>query len=99
MIARVTWGKIKPGKWGEFERLWQDYAKASADVPGARGRLLLKDGATADAGYGISFWDDEAAFEAFSTSPPPQDEMRDCFVGEHVTTVTKVSGSTIAGLL
>jgi len=98
MIARVTWGKIKPGKWDEFERLWNGYASENAGSPGMRGRILLRDQGNADAGYGVSFWDDSAAFETFRATMPAPPAMQDCFVGQYVTTVTTVSGATLPGL-
>ena len=98
MIARVTWGKIKPGKWDEFERMWIDYARAAEGAPGSRGRVLLRDSQTDHAGYSVSFWDDQAAFDAFKAGTPAPTEMQDCFVGQYVTTVTKVSGATIPGI-
>ena len=97
MIARVTWGKIKPGKWDEFKRLWQDYS-ASEQGAGATGRLLLRDSATPDAGYSISLWESEEAFQSSTSANPPPSAMIDCFVGQYVTTITEVSGSTFAGI-
>jgi heme-degrading monooxygenase HmoA len=98
MIARVTWGKIKPGKWTEFEAMWNDYAKAAADAPGSHGRVLLRDAETQNAGYSISFWADQQAFESFKAKTPAPGGMQECFIGQYVTTVTEVSGTTIPRL-
>jgi len=97
MIAHVTWGKIKPGTWYEFQRLWQEYS-ASENGAGAKGRLLLRDGVTPDAGYSISLWESEDAFRSFIAANPPPKAMQDCFVGQYVTTRTEVAGSTFAGI-
>lgn len=99
MIARVTWGKIKPGKWEQFEKLWNNYAKETATAPGMRGRVLLRCEDDSDSGYGISFWDDASDFEKFRSSTASQTgAMEDCFVGEYSTTVTIVSGVLLNGL-
>ncbi|MEJ0048152.1 MAG: hypothetical protein WDN04_20045 [Rhodospirillales bacterium] len=42
MIARVTWGKIKPGKWDEFARLWNEYAASVKQVRIARPRAAAR---------------------------------------------------------
>jgi heme-degrading monooxygenase HmoA len=100
MIARVTWGKIKPGKWDEFARLWNDFATSTKDVPGSRGRVLLREDGNKDSGYSISFWDSAADFDAHERMHDDTHEkmeaIRACFVGQYVTTVTELSGSTLA---
>jgi heme-degrading monooxygenase HmoA len=99
MIARITWGKIKPGKWAEYARFWNEYATAAKGVAGSRGRVLLRDDGDKDSGYSISFWDSAADFEAHERMHEPlhaaMEKLRDCFVGQYVTTVTEVSGSTM----
>jgi len=94
MLMRVTWGKIKPGKWGEYERLWNAYAKRTAAASGLKARYLLRDTDTTDAGYSISLWEKAGDFEAFKKTEPDSKEMSDCFVGQYVTTVCEVRGAT-----
>ena len=100
MIARVTWGKIKPGKWDEFARLWNEYAAAAKNVAGSRGRVLLRDNGDKDSGYSISFWDSAADFAGHDRMHEDTHEImqgiQECFVGQYVTTVTEISGSTLA---
>ncbi len=99
MIARVTWGKIKPGKWDEFARLWNEYAASVKQVPGSRGRVLLRDDGDKDSGYSISFWESAADFDAHDRMHEEvhatMETIRQCFVGQYVTTVTEVSGCTL----
>lgn len=94
MLMRVTWGKIKPGKWDEYERLWNAYAARTSSAAGLKGRYLLRDTETKDAGYSISLWEKPGDFDAFKKSEPNSQEMADCFVGQYVTTVCEVRGST-----
>jgi heme-degrading monooxygenase HmoA len=95
MLMRVTWGKIKPGKWDEYERLWNAYAQRTASAPGLKGRYLLRDTDAKEAGYSISLWEKAGDFEAFKKTEPDSKPMSDCFVGQYVTTVCEVRGSTL----
>lgn len=100
MIMRVTWGKIRPGKWDEYERLWNAHAAADAGVAGLKARWLLRDTEQKDAGYSLSVWDSHASFEAASGAADASATaaMADCFVGQYVTTICDVRGSQLAGL-
>jgi heme-degrading monooxygenase HmoA len=95
MLMRVTWGKIKPGRWDEYERLWNTYSQRTKNTPGLKGRYLLRDSETKDAGYSISLWESEGDFEAFKKTEPNSQEMSECFVGQYVTTICEVRGSTL----
>lgn len=98
MIMRVTWGKIRPGKWDTFERLWNDLAVETQNAQGLLGRWLLLDSAQKDAGYSLTLWDSNDDFENYDTPRPVYSEMQECFVGEFVTTSCEVRGSQMAGL-
>jgi len=99
MIMRVTWGKIRPGYWDQYEALWKANAAKSATVEGLKGRWLLHDNDTKDAGYSLSLWDSAEAYEAYSKQVGWNKEMQDCFVGQYVSTVCDVRGAEIGGLI
>ena len=43
MYARIAWGKVKPGSWEEYERIYRDeILPGSRDVKGLRFRELLR---------------------------------------------------------
>jgi len=94
MLTRVTWGKIKPGQWDKYEKLWNEHAKNTAGVKGLRARYLLRDTETSDAGYTLSIWESQEDFEAYSKNRPPATEMEQCFVGQYVTNVCDLRGAT-----
>ena len=100
MIMRVTWGKIRPGKWDEYEKLWNAHARETADTPGLQGRWLLRDTETEGAGYSLSLWDDAGAFDAYTAAGGTRntEQMAGCFVGQYVTNVCEVRGSELTGL-
>jgi len=67
MIMRITWGKLRPGSWSEFEKTYNaTVAAKGGNVNGLRGRWLLQDSADKDTGFAVSLWDgarDMAAYE------------------------------------
>lgn len=95
MIMRVTWGKIRPGKWDEYERLWKEHAKDTSSTPGLRGRWLLRDTETTDAGYSISLWEAAADFDTYAAGAAHLNvpQMNECFIGQYVTTACEVRGT------
>ena len=99
MIMRVTWGKIRPGKWDEYETLWKAYAANSATTKGLKGRWLLRDKENADAGYSISIWDSSEDFDAYSKQVVLGKDMQECFVGQYVATVCDIRGAEIDMLI
>lgn len=98
MIMRVTWGKILPGKWDQYEKLWNQMAADTKSTKGLKGRVLLKDTSYSDAGYSLSIWESNRDFENYIKSHPISKEMQDCFVGQYITTVCEVRGSELPGL-
>jgi heme-degrading monooxygenase HmoA len=69
MIMRITWGRIHPGKWDEYEKTYNATVVAkSKDIKGLRGRWLARDMADQDAGYSVSLWDSAEDLEAYERS-------------------------------
>jgi len=100
MIMRVTWGKIRPGKWDDYEQLWNEHARATADTTGLKARWLLRDTDTEGAGFSLSLWDGSESFEAYSAggANATAEQMAGCFVGQYITTVCEVRGAELSGL-
>lgn len=49
MIMRITWGKLRPGSWNEFEHTYNaTVAVKGRTVKGLRGRWLLQNAANKD---------------------------------------------------
>jgi hypothetical protein len=42
MIMRMTWGKLRPGTWQEYEQAYHATVEGQA-IPGLRGRWLAQD--------------------------------------------------------
>jgi hypothetical protein len=55
MIMRITWGKLRPGSWNEFERTYNaTVAVKGRTVKGLRGRWLPQNAANKDTGFAVS---------------------------------------------
>jgi heme-degrading monooxygenase HmoA len=69
MIMRITWGRIHPGKWEEYEKTYNATVVAkSKNIKGLRGRWLAQDTGDKDAGYSVSLWDSAEDMEAYEQS-------------------------------
>ncbi len=88
MIMRITWGKLQPGKWQEFE---QAYAATvvGREVKGLCGRWLAQDTQDPDGGFAVSLWDTLEEMQAYEQSAFFQQEalpaLQPFFVGQYTT--------------
>ena len=89
MIMRITWGKLHPGTWDEFERTYHATVVAkSKNVKGLRGRWLAQDTADKDTGFSVSLWESLADIQAYEQSALYKEivaPLQPFFVGEYRT--------------
>jgi heme-degrading monooxygenase HmoA len=90
MIMRITWGKLRPGSWQDFERTYNATVAAKGkDIQGLRGRWLLQDSVETDTGFAVSLWDTAADMQAYEQSDLYRQEfvpaLQPFFVGEYNT--------------
>jgi heme-degrading monooxygenase HmoA len=89
MLIRITWGKLRPGTWGEFERTYRESVLTKGkNVRGLRGRWLAQDAEDKDTGFAVSLWDNLADMQAYEQSPLYREIMaplQSFFVGEYKT--------------
>jgi heme-degrading monooxygenase HmoA len=86
MLIRITWGRLRAGAWGDFERTYRAKVNEGKTVKGLRGRLLVQDTADKDAGFAMSLWDNLADMETYEQSELYQEVMatlQPFFVGEY----------------
>src|SRR5215471_20120262 len=87
MFARVAWGKIKPGMWDQYERIYrEEIVPASRNLKGLRFRELLRGAEDPNEGISLSLWDSREDFEAYERGATYQqvvDKVQDCYVGEY----------------
>lgn len=90
MIMRITWGKLRPGSWTDFEKTYRaTVATKGAKLRGLRGRWLLQDSADHDTGFAVSLWDSAADMQAYEQSSLYREEiapaLQPFFVGDYKT--------------
>jgi heme-degrading monooxygenase HmoA len=86
MLARVAWGKVKPGTWDEYERTYREQiVPASKGVKGLRFRELLRGTDDPNEGISLTLWDSREDLEAYERGATYQgflDRVKDFYVGE-----------------
>lgn len=66
MIMRITWGRVHPGKWNEYEQAYRATVVAkSKNIKGLRERWLVQDLNDKDAGFAVSLWDSMEDMQAY----------------------------------
>ena len=90
MIMRITWGKLRPGTWDEYEKTYRATVVAKGkNVKGLRGRWLAQDAQDKDTGFAVSLWDNQADMQAYEQSALYKEEilapLQPFFVGEFKT--------------
>ena len=87
MIARVAWGKVKPGTWEQYEQLYRDeILPKSREVKGLHFRELLQGADDPNEGISFTLWEsreDLDAYEASSLYESLVDRARAFYVGEY----------------
>ena len=69
MIMRITWGRVHPGKWSEYEQTYRATVVAkSKNIKGLRERWLVQDLNDKDAGFAVSLWDSMEDMQAYEQS-------------------------------
>jgi heme-degrading monooxygenase HmoA len=90
MIMRITWGKLRPGSWSDFEKTYNaTVATKGRAIKGLRGRWLLQDTEDKDTGFAVSLWESAADMQAYEQSPLYRQEiapaLQPFFVGDYKT--------------
>ncbi len=58
MVVRMFWGKLRLGKWEEYERYYNEtVVPTTAKMEGFRGRQLLRSLENPDEGISLTFWE------------------------------------------
>ena len=86
MFARVAWGKVKPGTWEEYERLYhEEILPTTREVKGLRFRELLRGTDDPDEGISLTLWESREDLDAYEQSDLYQrlvDRARAFYAGE-----------------
>jgi heme-degrading monooxygenase HmoA len=89
MVIRITWGKLRPGAWSDFERAYRANVVAKGkNIRGLRGRWLAQDEGDHDTGFAVSLWDSLADMQTYEQSALYREivtPLQPFFVGEFKT--------------
>jgi heme-degrading monooxygenase HmoA len=90
MIMRITWGKLRPGSWNQFESTYNATVAAKGrNIQGLRGRWLLQDTDDKDTGFAVSLWESAADMQAYEQSDLYRQEfapaLQPFFAGDYKT--------------
>jgi heme-degrading monooxygenase HmoA len=88
MMMRITWGKLNPGTWDEFEQTYKE-TLAGKEIKGLRGRWLAQDENDLDSGFSVSLWETPEDLQAYEQSEGFRDmyvpTLSPFFAGEYTT--------------
>jgi heme-degrading monooxygenase HmoA len=62
---RISWGRVNPGSWSDYERAFKDGVEAAGKIDGLVARVLSRDIDDPNTGYSISWWDSAEAMDAY----------------------------------
>ncbi len=88
MWVRLAWGRLQPGGWDEYERVYrEEVIPASQAVPGLLARELLRSTDNPDTGISFSSWNSLDEILAYEQSDLYQNEIQPhvehLFTGEY----------------
>ena len=95
MFIRITWGKLKPGAWKDYEAAFRKVMPQTMRAPGIRGRWLIRDLDEKDAGYSIAMFESERDMRAYTENADVRAAIRQALdpfhTGEYTTKHCEVS--------
>jgi heme-degrading monooxygenase HmoA len=93
MHMRISWGRLKPGRWDEYEREFKKQTRREA-VKGLKARYLVRDTTRPDAGFAITVWSSARAMQAYDGDGAAKDKrlapFRPFFTGEFTAHLCEV---------
>ena len=89
MFIRISWGRVTPGSWPDYEKAFREGVEAGQRPPGLLARILSRDIDDPNTGYSVSWWESAEAMDAYETGPMVNDEIlpriQQFFTGAFVT--------------
>ena len=99
MYVRMLWGRLRPGMWNEYERLYNEHIEQiTQGMSGFQGRQLLQSAENPDEGVSVTLWDSLEALRDYERSPRRQDATKlaeNLYTGEYWVRHFEVKSSTI----
>jgi quinol monooxygenase YgiN len=67
VYMRISWGRVNPGTWDDYEAAFMEGVKEAGDVPGLVRRIFSRDLDDPDTGYSVSVWESPEAMDAYDS--------------------------------
>jgi heme-degrading monooxygenase HmoA len=90
-VMRFSHGKLKPGGWKDYEKLYRELSKERTNVPGLLGSILAQDADDEDAGFTVSIWETVEDMKAYERSERAQAvgaRFKPLHSGDYTTTIS-----------
>lgn len=91
MFMRITWAKVRPGGWAQYEARFKELSQTA---PGLQARWMVRDTSDPDASYAVGLWDSVEAMHAWEQSDYFKEVlepgMRPFLVGAYSVSVCEV---------
>jgi len=65
MYMRISWGRVNPGQWEDYERAFLQALADAGPIEGLVARQVSRDLDDPDTGYSVSVWDSTEAMEVY----------------------------------
>ena len=97
MYVRMVWGRLRLGTWDEYERYYNEHIdRVTRDMPGFRGRQLLRSTENPDEGMSVTFWNTHEDIRNYDGSPQYQvaaREVEHLYTGEYSVRLYEIRSS------
>jgi heme-degrading monooxygenase HmoA len=75
MYMRISWGRVNPGSWADYEKAFKEGVEAGGRPEGLVARVLSRDVDDPNTGYSVSWWESAEAMDAYETGSVVNDEI------------------------
>ena len=92
-VMRFSHGKLKPGAWNDYEKVYREVVAERTQMPGLLGSMLTRDADDPDSGYTVSIWESADAlrrYEASDRAKAVAPRFKPFHTGEYTTTVSEL---------
>ena len=93
MYMRISWGRVNPGQWEDYERAFLQALEDAGPIDGLVARTISRDLDDPDTGYSVSVWETEEAMDAYekgASSNAIVPKIKEYFGGAFVTNKLEV---------
>ena len=99
MYVRMLWGRLKQGRWSEYERYYNErMGDLTEGLEGFQGRQLLQSTESAEEGMSVTYWNTGEGLRTYDRSPKRQEvakAIEHLYTGEYWARNFEIKISTL----